>query len=184
MSWHRSSLHQNPTTRSPAPPKSERKKERDGQLMLLFEMIGTISAVLAPVDSVAHETGSRELAHGESLSSSRDLTPNLNIPSSNLAIDSGLAWLQTNNDPPIRLPAAFKLNRPENIAIDNRPFLLELLLFQLETALMASEEVSYNTLDSLNNGTGNHCRELIADFFFETAKSSSTMCRPYNSNFL
>lgn len=52
-----------------------------------------------------------------------------------------------------------------NIATDNKPFPLELLPFQLDTALMASEEVSFKVLDPMNNGSGERCRELISEVF-------------------
>lgn len=52
-----------------------------------------------------------------------------------------------------------------NIIADNRPFPLELLPFQLDTALMASEEVSFKALDPMNNGSGDRCRELISEVF-------------------
>lgn len=49
------------------------------------------------------------------------------------------------------------------ITTDNRPFPLEFLPFQLDTALMASEEVSVKVLDPMHNGSGERCRELICD---------------------
>lgn len=66
---------------------------------------------------------------------------------------------------PIRLPTFFAENGLVNIAVDNRPFPPELLPFQLDTALMASEEVSYKALDPMGNGLGERCRDLISKVF-------------------
>ncbi|KAI1475583.1 S-adenosyl-L-methionine-dependent methyltransferase [Daldinia eschscholtzii] len=71
----------------------------------------------------------------------------------------------TADDWPIRLPQFFEENGLANVAVDNRPFPLELLPFQLDTALMASEEISYKALDRLRNGSGDRCRELIFKVF-------------------
>lgn len=71
----------------------------------------------------------------------------------------------TTDDWPIRLPQFFQENGLTNIATDNRPFPLELLTFQLDTALMASEEVSYKALDPMGNGSGDQCRALISAVF-------------------
>ncbi|OTA58319.1 hypothetical protein K449DRAFT_436681 [Hypoxylon sp. EC38] len=68
----------------------------------------------------------------------------------------------TADDWPIRLPKFFEQYGLTNIETDNRPFPLELLLFQLDTALMACEEVSYKALDRMGNGSGSRCRELIS----------------------
>lgn len=64
---------------------------------------------------------------------------------------------------PIRLPEYFKENGLLNIGTDNRSFPMELLPFQLDTALMASEEVTVKVLDPLRNGSGNRCRKLISE---------------------
>ncbi|OTA99274.1 hypothetical protein M426DRAFT_16569 [Hypoxylon sp. CI-4A] len=76
----------------------------------------------------------------------------------------------TADDWPIRLPKFFEEYGLVNIAVDNRPFPLELLLFQLDTALMASEEVSYKALDPMRNGSGDQCRALISKVFRERQK--------------
>lgn len=54
--------------------------------------------------------------------------------------------------------------------MDNRPFPPELLSFQLDTALIASEEVSYKALDTLDNGSGEKCRSLISNVFRDKQK--------------
>ncbi|KAK4200389.1 S-adenosyl-L-methionine-dependent methyltransferase [Triangularia verruculosa] len=71
----------------------------------------------------------------------------------------------TTDDWPIRLPEFFKENGLVNIETDNRPFPLELLPFQLDTALMASEEVSYKVLDRMDGNLASRCRELITASF-------------------
>ncbi|KAK0672538.1 S-adenosyl-L-methionine-dependent methyltransferase [Cercophora samala] len=76
----------------------------------------------------------------------------------------------TTDDWPIRLPGSFEQNGLVNIAADNRPFPLELLPFQLDTALMASEEISYKALDRIGGDLGNHCRELITQVFRDRQK--------------
>ncbi|KAK3374773.1 S-adenosyl-L-methionine-dependent methyltransferase [Podospora didyma] len=76
----------------------------------------------------------------------------------------------TTDDWPIRLPEFFKANGLVNIEMDNRPFPPELLPFQLDTALMASEEVSYKALDPMGNGAGDRCRGLIAAAFRDRQK--------------
>ncbi|KAI0892638.1 S-adenosyl-L-methionine-dependent methyltransferase [Annulohypoxylon nitens] len=68
----------------------------------------------------------------------------------------------TADDWPIRLPDSFKKYGLTNVTTNNRPFPLELLLFQLDTALMACEEVSYKALDPMRNGSGDRCRALIS----------------------
>lgn len=69
------------------------------------------------------------------------------------------------DDWPVRLPITFDNNGLVNIAVDNRPFPLELLPFQLDTALMASEEISYKALDPIRNGSGERCRALVSSVF-------------------
>ncbi len=59
----------------------------------------------------------------------------------------------------------FKANGLIDIEEDHRPFPPELLQSQLDTALMASEEVSYGAIDSLGGGRGDKARELIAKCF-------------------
>ncbi|KAK0744967.1 S-adenosyl-L-methionine-dependent methyltransferase [Apiosordaria backusii] len=76
----------------------------------------------------------------------------------------------TTDDWPTRLPDFFKENGLVNIATDNRPFPLELLPFQLDTALMASEEVSYKVLDRMEGDLGSRCRELISQVFRDRQK--------------
>ncbi|TRX93371.1 hypothetical protein FHL15_005646 [Xylaria flabelliformis] len=69
------------------------------------------------------------------------------------------------DDWPSRLHLLFAENGLENVARDNRLFPPELLAFQLDTALMASEEVSYKVLDPMDNGSGDQCRALISEVF-------------------
>ncbi|KAF2681997.1 S-adenosyl-L-methionine-dependent methyltransferase [Lentithecium fluviatile CBS 122367] len=76
----------------------------------------------------------------------------------------------TVDDWPIRLPEIFARNGLVNVEVDNRTFPKELLPFQLDTALMASEEVSYKALDTLGNGLGDKCRALISRVFEERQK--------------
>lgn len=66
---------------------------------------------------------------------------------------------------PARLPQIFEAFGLVDIAEDHRPFPKELLQFQLDTALMASEEVSYGAMDPLGGGVGDKARELIAKCF-------------------
>lgn len=81
-----------------------------------------------------------------------------------------LAELTWNSSWPIRLPTIFADNGLVNVAENSRPFPLELLPFQLDTALMASEEVSYKAMDPMGNGTGHRCRELISKCFRDRQK--------------
>ncbi|KAI0014478.1 S-adenosyl-L-methionine-dependent methyltransferase [Xylariaceae sp. FL0662B] len=83
----------------------------------------------------------------------------------------------TTDDWPIRLPEFFEKNGLVNIATDNRPFPLELLAFQLDTALMASEEVSYKALDPMGNGLGDRCRTLISRVFRDRQKLAYSVGR-------
>ncbi|KAK4651758.1 hypothetical protein QC762_0095990 [Podospora pseudocomata] len=76
----------------------------------------------------------------------------------------------TTDDWPVRLPEFFEQNGLVNITTDNRPFPLELLPFQLDTALMASEEVSYKALDHIAGDLGSCCRELITRVFRDRQK--------------
>ncbi|KAI1377900.1 S-adenosyl-L-methionine-dependent methyltransferase [Hypoxylon crocopeplum] len=76
----------------------------------------------------------------------------------------------TTDDWPIRLPKSFENYGLTNIVTDNRRFPLELLPFQLDTALMASEEVSHKALDPIRNGSGDHCRALISKVFRDRQK--------------
>lgn len=82
-----------------------------------------------------------------------------------MLLSSSIAEWSQKHSWPIRLPTMFAENGLENIAVDNRPFPPELLPFQLDTALMASEEVSYQALDPIDNGSGERCRNLISDVF-------------------
>ncbi|KAI1076814.1 S-adenosyl-L-methionine-dependent methyltransferase [Whalleya microplaca] len=83
----------------------------------------------------------------------------------------------TTDDWPIRLPEFFEKNGLVNIATDNLLFPLELLAFQLDTALMASEEVSYKALDPMRNGSGDHCRALISRVFRDRQKLAYSVGR-------
>lgn len=49
-----------------------------------------------------------------------------------------------------------------DIELNRRPFSKEMMLFQLDTALMASEEVSYNAMDAIS---GEKTRDLIRKCF-------------------
>lgn len=66
---------------------------------------------------------------------------------------------------PARLPQIFETNGLIDIVEDRRPFPDELLQSQLDTALMASEEVSYSAMDSLGGERGDKARDLIAKCF-------------------
>lgn len=59
----------------------------------------------------------------------------------------------------------FEANGLVDILEDRRPFPKELLQTQLDTALMACEEVSYGAMDSLGDGRGDKARQLIAKCF-------------------
>lgn len=59
----------------------------------------------------------------------------------------------------------FEANGLVDIVEDRRPFPSELLQMQLDTALMACEEVSYEAMDPLGGGRGDRTRELIAKCF-------------------
>ena len=48
-----------------------------------------------------------------------------------------------------------------DIVVDRRPFPKELLVHQLDTALVACEEASYKVMDSLGGGQGQKARDLI-----------------------
>ncbi|KAI1386117.1 S-adenosyl-L-methionine-dependent methyltransferase [Hypoxylon trugodes] len=76
----------------------------------------------------------------------------------------------TTDDWPIKLPKFFEEYGLTNVAKDNRPFPLDLLVFQLDTALMASEEVSYKALDPMRNGSGDTCRGVISKVFRDRQK--------------
>lgn len=84
--------------------------------------------------------------------------------------DSFYSW-------PIRLPHYFEKNGLANITTDDRPFPLELLPYQLDTALMASEEISVKALDPLCNGSGERCRALISKVFRDRQKLAYTVGR-------
>ncbi|KAI8633184.1 S-adenosyl-L-methionine-dependent methyltransferase [Xylariaceae sp. FL1651] len=60
------------------------------------------------------------------------------------------------------LPDLFRENGLVNVAADNRRFPLELLPQVLDVTLMSAEEISYKVLDRMQNGSGDHCRALIA----------------------
>ena len=66
---------------------------------------------------------------------------------------------------PLRLPQIFEANGLIEVEADHRPFPNELLLYQLDTALMACEEVSYNAIDPLGEGKGEMTRDLIGQCF-------------------
>ena len=66
---------------------------------------------------------------------------------------------------PARLPQIFETNGLVDITEDRRPFPKELLTFQLDTALMASEEVSYSVMDPMGGREGERARDLIAKCF-------------------
>lgn len=66
---------------------------------------------------------------------------------------------------PIRLPEIFNDIGLINVEVNNRLFPDELLPFQLDTALMASEEVSYKALDPVSKDLGDSCRDLISKAF-------------------
>jgi len=65
------------------------------------------------------------------------------------------------------LPEYFEQHGLVNVEVDNRIFLKELLPFQLDTALMASEEISYKALDSIRNESEERCGELISQALFK-----------------
>ncbi|KAH8901368.1 S-adenosyl-L-methionine-dependent methyltransferase [Thozetella sp. PMI_491] len=69
------------------------------------------------------------------------------------------------DDWPIRLPELFEENGLINTAKESRIFPPELLLFQMDTELMASEEASYKAMDPVGNGSGDRCRFLISAAF-------------------
>ena len=52
-----------------------------------------------------------------------------------------------------------------DIVVDRRPFPKELLLHQLDTALVACEEASFKVMDSLGGGQGQKARDLIQKCF-------------------
>ncbi|KAL8651749.1 MAG: hypothetical protein Q9210_003080 [Variospora velana] len=66
---------------------------------------------------------------------------------------------------PARLSQMFEANGLVDISEDRRPFPKELLQTQLDTALMAYEEVSYGPMEPLGGGRGEKARELIAKCF-------------------
>jgi hypothetical protein len=63
------------------------------------------------------------------------------------------------------LPQYFEQAGLVSITTDDRPFPLELLPYQLDTALMACEEISFKALDPINNQLGDQCRDLISKVF-------------------
>ena len=69
------------------------------------------------------------------------------------------------NSWPARLPQIFEANGLVDIEEDRRPLPNELLQAQLDTALMACEEVSYQAMDPLGGGRGDRTRELVAKCF-------------------
>ncbi|OAK99154.1 hypothetical protein IQ06DRAFT_294576 [Phaeosphaeriaceae sp. SRC1lsM3a] len=73
----------------------------------------------------------------------------------------------TADDWPIRLPEFFAQHGLVNIDVNNREFPPELLPYQLDTALMASEEISFKALDKISKETGDKCRALISQTFKE-----------------
>ncbi|KAI2615889.1 S-adenosyl-L-methionine-dependent methyltransferase [Hypoxylon sp. NC1633] len=83
----------------------------------------------------------------------------------------------TTDDWPLRLPEFFERNGLVNIEADDRPFPLELLPFQLDTALMASEEISYKALDRVRKSLGDECRALILKVFQNRQKLAYTVGR-------
>lgn len=71
----------------------------------------------------------------------------------------------------------FRANGLIDIEEDRRPFPPELLQFQLDTALMASEEVSYGAIDSLGGARGDKARELIAKCFRDRSHTTYNVDR-------
>ncbi|KAL8950534.1 MAG: hypothetical protein Q9222_003444, partial [Ikaeria aurantiellina] len=78
---------------------------------------------------------------------------------------------------PARLHEMFKANGLIDIAEDRRPFPKELLQAQLDTALMASEEVSFGAIDPLGDGRGAKARELTANCFHHRSNTAYNIDR-------
>lgn len=63
---------------------------------------------------------------------------------------------------PLNLPNTFKIAGLVDIETDRRLFPEEMMLFQMDTALLASEEVSYNAMEA---GSARKIREMIQKCF-------------------
>jgi hypothetical protein len=81
------------------------------------------------------------------------------------------------NSWPSKLPELFVAIGLVDVKVDNREFPPELLAFLLDTALMASEEMSYKALDPLGGGLGEKCRELISAVFQKRQKMAYNVGR-------
>ncbi|KAF4629300.1 hypothetical protein G7Y89_g8850 [Cudoniella acicularis] len=78
---------------------------------------------------------------------------------------------------PARLPEIYKENGLVEIAVDERPFRKEVLQFQLDTALMASDEIARTAIDPLGNGKGDRTRELIQKAFADRGNKAFNVSR-------
>ncbi len=74
-----------------------------------------------------------------------------------------IGWYQ--HSWPARLAQTYEANGLVDIFADHRPFAKELLLPQLDTALVACEEISYNAMDPLGGGRGDRTRDLVGRCF-------------------
>ena len=78
---------------------------------------------------------------------------------------------------PARLPQIFSDHGLVNIVTDCRMFEKDAMCYQLDTALAACEEISYNALDPLGDGKGSLAREMIQKVFRERQKTAFNVGR-------